>query len=304
MLAWGGAPSGEVAIWDGSDVGTLVGHPSAVNRVAWAPDGQRLASAGEDGTVCIWEPLAVVNKPSAPQERHNDTLTVAAWSPDGSRFASGARDNEVMVWDALGGECIGRFTGWQSSETFGYAEFVRTVSWSPDGRQIAIGGTSEGDHRTLRLWQPDTEESLVLREDNVSVDAVAWSDDGETLFSHDDSDVVQAWRVTGEGGSWRASLERAVHPDDFREPVSWPSPRRSRSTDGTVEALADGRAVRLVIGGTREASAAAFCLSPVLVAHLSEDGGTLRVADTGAATGNRPVPYLFEVCNVEAAGTA
>jgi WD40 repeat protein len=30
-------------------------HPFAVNTVAWSPDGQRIASAGDDGVVQVWE---------------------------------------------------------------------------------------------------------------------------------------------------------------------------------------------------------------------------------------------------------
>jgi len=33
---------------------------------------------------------------------------------------------------------------------------------------------------------------------------------------------------------------------------------------------------------------------------ISEMARILRAADAGAATGNRPIPYLFELCNIEA----
>ena len=42
-----------------------------------------------------------------------------------------------------------------------------------------------------------------------------------------------------------------------------------------------------------------YCVSPVGAFQFSDDGRILRAADTGAATGNRPIPYLFELCNID-----
>jgi WD40 repeat protein len=44
-------------VWDaasGKQLLTLSGHGGAVNSVAWSPDGKRLATASDDGTVQVY----------------------------------------------------------------------------------------------------------------------------------------------------------------------------------------------------------------------------------------------------------
>jgi WD40 repeat protein len=70
-----------VRIWDlesGRLRAELTGHAGAVTAVAIAPDGAWLASAGEDGSVRIWDP---VSGGIGALMRVDRPLRACAWGP-------------------------------------------------------------------------------------------------------------------------------------------------------------------------------------------------------------------------------
>ncbi len=146
----------------GSKVFAYHGHTDAVRALAWSPNGQLIASAGNDHTVHVWH--VNTKRTVATYRGHYSWVYTVAWSPDGTRIASAGRDKRVRIWDATTGAHIRTYRG--------HTSIVRTVAWSPDGQYIA----SAGNDRTVQVWHAETRDLLFTLQGHVNyVNSLAWS---------------------------------------------------------------------------------------------------------------------------------
>ena len=164
----------------GSELQSFAGHVGPVNDVAGDPSGQFFASAGEDGTLRVWDVEA--GKHRLTIAAHNAPVLSVCWSPDGRWLASASADRTVKVWDADTGEL--------KTELEGHERAVTTVSWHQTKPWLA----SAGHDKTVRVWNPTTGDSIAVMRGHVgAVTEVAWNPDGTRLASASIDHTVRLW---------------------------------------------------------------------------------------------------------------
>jgi hypothetical protein len=76
-------------------------HRGIVHAIAWHPDGTRVATAGTDGKVNVWEPQTGDIVLSLDV---NDRVFQLEFSPDGTMLAAALANGPIAVWDASPGK--------------------------------------------------------------------------------------------------------------------------------------------------------------------------------------------------------
>jgi WD40 repeat protein/serine/threonine protein kinase len=185
-----GSWDGTVRIWntDSGDALHKLDYGSQyVHGVAWSPQGNLVAAAGNDaaGGVKIWN--AETGELQSTLAGHADAVLSVAFSRDGTRLLSTSYDNTARLWDVATGRELRKFVG--------HSWWVWSAAFSPDESQVATA-SQDG---TVRIWNvaSSTDETVaapaVFTGHRGPVYSVAFSHDGKQVASGGYDNRVLLW---------------------------------------------------------------------------------------------------------------
>lgn len=163
-----------------TELATLVGHEGDAYCVAFSPNGKRLASAGKDGTVRLWD-LSSKQGIKIFRGHQAEVNTVAFVSE--RQLASASDDGTVRLWDVD--------TGQQSACLDAKEGPVYGLVITQDGQVLASGG---GDAR-VRLWNVANGKEIWASEPTSIIEGLAITSDARTLISGHSDSSVRCWNI-------------------------------------------------------------------------------------------------------------
>jgi DNA-binding beta-propeller fold protein YncE len=289
----------------GAKVMTLQGHGAKIRRMAFSPDGTRLAgSAGSqpgnaraNSTAPVWD--VTTGELVMTLVGHDDQVSVVGYSPDGRRLATGSWDGTVRLWDAISGKEL---------RAVDVGSDVYALAFSPDGRWLV---SDDARHNTLTVRDADTlERRGKLRGHTDDIQDVAFGPDGKVVTASWDG-TAKIWDLESRRelatlrGHSGAILGVAVSPDGTLVATA--------SIDGTTKLwdLATGRQRLTLFDHNLVVNTVAFSPDGRFLATASGDGTVAldllpidelrdlaRERVTRALTDEECRQYLHEGCPV------
>jgi WD40 repeat protein/basic membrane lipoprotein Med (substrate-binding protein (PBP1-ABC) superfamily)/DNA-binding SARP family transcriptional activator len=177
--------AGWVALLDsrtGEEIYAWRAHTQGL-AVAFDPEGKRLATGSRDYTLKIWR----LEGRAAELDLSIDTgpVRVVTFSPDGKMIAAVDDWGFFGIWDAESGEVL----------LFSHIPQARLsdIRFSPDGKRLALAGL-DGSLQIREVADPQA-DPMILKDDQESVLAAAFSGDGSLLASTGFDGEVTIWNA-------------------------------------------------------------------------------------------------------------
>lgn len=268
-------------------------HRKAVRALRFSPDGRQLASAGEDGTVWVWQAGA---DPWAFDALADHAFALAFGAEDGCLLAVGGRAGVLRFWDLAGRRGRGYLPVGRGRPISAVEAVIGSYQFA-----VAVGqrGEFEASGGSVWLVTPDPEvKPQELASDRYSVQALS-ALPGEKLLAWSVRREVTVRRLTDAGRG----------PISLREPITCVrlSPDRrhlaAAATDWKVHLIEHDRPARRrgLLGHKGRITDLAFYPNGRRLISASWDR-TVRIWDTD--TGREVVAFDWGLGRLEAVAVA
>lgn len=155
---------------------------SEIRLARLSPDGRRMATAGEDRVLQIWDTItgASVGHPVP----HEYQITALAFSPDGRRVAT-ASEGTVRIWDTESASAV--------TPPMQHDDRVMHVVFSADGTRVL---TASAD-RTARVWNAASGQPVTdPLEHGGAVRSAEFSPDGQRVVTASEDRTARLWSLS------------------------------------------------------------------------------------------------------------
>ena len=177
-------------------------HNGSIQDLAFSPNGQHLASAGQDKDVKIWNVATMTEAVSLPQ-KHKATATGVTWV-DNAQILSCDSGNRIFHWKfpALNGAFappnLGVFNPLRQPalpkatalEIKGFGSKIHAIA-STVGNKAAFAS----DNSFVGLWNGVSSKQIQLRGHEASIRCLAFSPGGELLASAGADGTIRFWNT-------------------------------------------------------------------------------------------------------------
>ena len=174
-------------------------HQGSINRVAFSPGSQYLASTGLDGQVFLWTREDGFSELIKLEYEGDKPFSTLAFSPNGRFLAAATFEGQVYLW-TIRGKLLQTFQ-YQGTAPANFVSVFKgdsifTMRFSPDSSLLAFAG-SKGLIQVQDLKQKTVR---LLSDHDGGVYQLAFSSDGATLASASEDGTIKLWELRRDRG--------------------------------------------------------------------------------------------------------